>query len=405
MHFGTRFALILAEGKQPFRLLNTFQTFLGEDKMIVSVPKEIKNQEYRVGITPAGVKALADAGHKVLVEKNAGTAIGITDADYIAAGAQMVDTAAEAWSGDMVVKVKEPLAPEYQYFREGMVLFTYLHLAAEPELTKALLEKKVTAIAYETVQLPNRQLPLLAPMSEVAGRMAAQVGAQLLTKREGGMGLLMGGTAGVPAANFVVVGAGVVGFNAAKVAVGMGAKVTILDVNIARLREIDDLYGNRIQTIYSNALNVAHAVKDADVVVGSVLIPGAATPQLVTEEMVKSMKPGSVIVDVAIDQGGAVQTTAKHGATSHDNPTFITENGVVCYCVGNMPGAVARTSTFTLTNATLPYMVKLANKGWKEACKTDEALAKGLNTHDGKVFFKGVCDKFGMECHALSEVL
>ena len=214
----------------------------------------------------------------------------------------------------------------------------------------------------------------------------------------------MGGTAGVPAANFVVVGAGVVGFNAAKVAVGMGAKVTIIDNNIDRLRQIDDLYGNQIQTIFSNSLNIAHAVKEADVVVGSVLIPGAATPQLVTEAMVKTMKPGSVIVDVAIDQGGAVETTAKHGATSHDNPTFMF-NGVVCYCVGNMPGAVARTSTFTLTNATLPYMVQLANKGWKEACKANESLAKGLNTHEGKVFFKGVADKFGMECHALSEVL
>ncbi len=372
--------------------------------MLVSVPKEVKNKEYRVGITPAGVKALADKGHQVLVEKDAGTAIGISDADYVAAGAKIVATAKEAWSGDMVVKVKEPLAQEYQYFREGMVLFTYLHLAAEPELTKALLDKKVTAIAYETVQLPNRQLPLLAPMSEVAGRMAAQVGANLLTKNEGGMGLLMGGTAGVPAANFVVVGAGVVGFNAAKVAVGMGAKVTILDVNINRLREIDDLYGNKIQTIYSNSLNVAEAVKHADVVVGSVLIPGAATPQLVTEEMVNSMKPGSVIVDVAIDQGGAVETTAKHGATSHDNPTFI-HNGVVCYCVGNMPGAVARTSTFTLTNATLPYMVKLANLGWKEACKKDEALAKGLNTHEGKLYFQGVAEKLNLPCSALSEIL
>ena len=373
--------------------------------MIVSVLKEIKNKEYRVGITPAGVKALVDAGHKVLVETKAGDEIGIHDDDYKAQGATIVNTAKEAWSGDMVVKVKEPLESEYGYFREGMVLFTYLHLAAEPALTKALLEKKVTAIAYETVQLPTRVLPLLAPMSEVAGRMAAQVAANLLTKNHGGMGLLMGGTAGVPAANFVVVGAGVVGFNAAKVAVGMGAKVTIIDNNIDRLRQIDDLYGNKIQTLFSNALNISHAVKDADVVIGSVLIPGAATPQLVTNDMVKTMKRGSVIVDVAIDQGGAVEITAKHGATSHDNPTFMSDNGVVCYCVGNMPGAVARTSTFTLTNATLPYMVQLANKGWKEACKANESLAKGLNTFDGKVFFKGVADKFNMECHALSEAL
>lgn len=372
--------------------------------MIVSVPKEIKNQEYRVGITPAGVRALVDKGHKVLVETNAGDEIGIHDDEYKAQGAEIVKTAKEAWSGDMVVKVKEPLEPEYQYFRPGMVLFTYLHLAAEPALTKALLDKKVTAIAYETVQPAPRVLPLLAPMSEVAGRMAAQVGANLLTKNGGGMGLLMGGTAGVPAANFVVVGAGTVGFNAAKVACGMGAKVTIIDNNIDRLRQIDDIYGNKIQTLFSNSLNIAHAVKDADIVIGSVLIPGAATPQLVTNEMVKTMKRGSVIVDVAIDQGGAVQTTAQHGATSHDNPTFKTDNGVVCYCVGNMPGAVARTSTFTLTNATLPYMVKLANMGWKDACKKDAGLSKGLNTHDGKVFFQGVADKFGMECHSLDEI-
>ncbi len=373
--------------------------------MIVSVPKEIKNKEYRVGITPAGVRALVDAKHEVLVETGAGAAIGISDDDYKAQGAKIVKTAQEAWSGEMVVKVKEPLEEEYKYFRPGMVLFTYLHLAAEPKLTEALLKNKVTGIAYETVQLPTRVLPLLAPMSEVAGRMAAQVAANLLTKNAGGMGLLMGGTAGVPAANFVVVGAGVVGFNAAKVAVGMGAKVTIIDNNIDRLRQIDDLYGNKIQTLFSNSLNIAHAVKEADVVIGSVLIPGAATPQLVTTEMVKTMKAGSVIVDVAIDQGGAVELTAKHGATSHDNPTFMSDNGVVCYCVGNMPGAVARTSTFTLTNATLPYMVQLANKGWKKACQDNESLAKGLNTHDGKVFFKGVADKLGIECHALNEAL
>ena len=372
--------------------------------MLVGIPKEIKNQEYRVGITPAGVKALVDGGHKVMVQADAGTAIGITDADYVAAGAVMVATADEAWSGEMVVKVKEPLADEYKYFREGLILYTYLHLAAEPALTKALLDKKVIGVAYETVQLPNRSLPLLAPMSEVAGRMATQVAAQILTKREGGMGILLGGTAGVPAAHVVIVGAGIVGVAAAKVAMGMGARVSIIDNNIERLRQLDDLYGNKMQTVFSNSINIAAFVKDADVVVGSVLIPGALTPQLVTEAMVKTMKKGAVIVDVAIDQGGAVETTAKNGATYHDTPTFMLHD-VVHYCVGNMPGAVARTSTFALTNATMSYMVALANKGWKKACQDDAALAKGVNTHGGNVFFKGVADAFGYDFHQLSEIL
>ncbi len=372
--------------------------------MLVTVPKEIKNLEFRVGITPAGVKALIDGGHQVHVEKSAGEGIGISDSDYTTAGAKIVATAKEAWAGDMVVKVKEPLAPEYGFFREGLILYTYLHLAAEPALTEALLKSKVIGFAYETVQLPNRSLPLLAPMSEVAGRMATQVGAQLLTKREGGMGLLIGGTAGVPAANFVVVGAGIVGLAAAKVAMGMGARVTIIDNSIERLRFIDDVYGNQVQTMFSNSLNIAACVKEADVVVGSVLIPGALTPQLVTEAMVKTMKKGSVIVDVAIDQGGAVQTTAKHGATYHDEPTFMLHD-VVHYCVGNMPGAVARTSTFALTNATMSYMVALANKGWKKASQDDSALAKGINTHGGNVFFKGVADAFGKPLHELSEIL
>lgn len=372
--------------------------------MLVGVPKEIKVQEFRVGITPAGVQALVNGGHKVMVEKDAGTAIGIEDADYVAAGATIVATATEAWSGDMVVKVKEPLAAEFKYFREGLILYTYLHLAAEPALTKALLDNKVIGVAYETVQLPNRSLPLLAPMSEVAGRMATQVAAQILTKREGGMGLLIGGTAGVQAAHVVVVGAGIVGTAAAKVAVGMGARVTIIDNNIERLRYLDDVYGNQMQTIFSNSLNIATAVKDADVVVGSVLIPGALAPQLVTEEMVKTMKKGSVIVDVAIDQGGSVQTTARNGATYHDAPTFMLHD-VVHYCVGNMPGAVARTSTFALTNATMSYMVALANKGWKKACQDDAALAKGINTHGGNVFYQGVATAFGYDFHEVSEIL
>lgn len=372
--------------------------------MIVGIPTEIKSNEHRVGITPAGVKALADAGHQVLVEKGAGLGSMITDEEYVAAGAKIVPTAADVWAAEMVVKVKEPLEPEYKLFHEGLLLFTYLHLAPEPALTKALLDKKVVGVAYETVQLDNRALPLLAPMSEVAGRMSIQVGAQMLTKREGGMGLLMGGTAGVPAAKVVIVGAGVVGLSAAKVAMGMGAHVTMLDNNINRLRQIDDLYGARIQTLASNAFNIAAAVKEADLLVGSVLIPGALTPKLVTEEMVKTMKKGAAIVDVAIDQGGCVETTAKHGATYHDNPTFM-QHGVVHYSVGNMPGAVARTSTFALTNATMPYMVSLATKGWKKACQDDAALARGINTCDGKVFFKGVADALKYDLHELKEIL
>ena len=377
-------------------------------KSRVGIPTEIKVQEFRVGITPAGVHALKEAGHTVLVQKGAGLGSMITDEEYVAAGAQMVATAKECWDCDMVVKVKEPLAPEYDLFHEGLILYTYLHLAPEPALTKALLEKKVIGIAYETVQFDNGFLPLLAPMSEVAGRMATQVGAQMLTKIEGGMGLLMGGTAGVQAAHVVILGAGTVGLSAAKVAMGMGARVTILDSNLFRLRQIDDLFGGRIQTLASNAFNIAAATKDADLLVGSVLIPGALTPKLVTEAMVKTMKPGSAIVDVAIDQGGCIEPTAKHGATYHDKPTFkypVNGGEVVCYSVGNMPGAVARTSTFTLTNATMPYMVDLANKGWKKACQDDKALARGINTYDGKVYFKGVSDALGYELHCTCDIL
>lgn len=376
--------------------------------MLVGVPKEIKAQENRVGITPAGVHALVSGGHKVRVEKGAGLGSMITDEEYIAAGAEIVATAKECWDCEMVVKVKEPLKPEYELFHEGLILFTYLHLAPEPELTKALLEKKVIGIAYETVEFDNGGLPLLAPMSEVAGRMATQVGAQMLTKIEGGMGVLLGGTAGVQAAHVVIIGAGTVGLSAAKVAMGMGARVTIIDNNLFRLRQIDDIYGGRIQTLASNAFNIAAAVKDAELVVGSVLIPGALTPKLVTEDMVQEMKPGAAIVDVAIDQGGCVEPTAKHGPTYHDKPTFmhkVKRGEVVCYSVGNMPGAVARTSTFTLTNATMPYMVALANKGWKKACQDDKALARGINTHDGKVYYKGVAEALGYKLECCCELL
>lgn len=372
--------------------------------MIVGIPTEIKEQESRVGITPAGVHALVLGGHKVLVQKGAGERSMITDDEYIAAGATMVATAKECWDAEMVVKVKEPLPAEYNLFHEGLVLFTYLHLAPDPKQTKALLDKKVIGIAYETVQLDNGGLPLLAPMSEIAGRMAVQVGAGMLTNLEGGRGILLGGTAGVKAGHVVIVGAGTVGLSAAKVAMGMGARVTIIDSNLNRLRQIDDLYGGRIQTLASNAFNIAAAVKEADLLVGSVLIPGALTPKLVTEAMVKTMRKGSAIVDVAIDQGGCIEVTAKHGATHHDHPTFMFE-GVVCYSVGNMPGAVANTSTYTLTNATMPYMVALANKGWKKACTDDPALARGINTYDGKVFFKGVTDALGYELHCTCEIL
>ncbi|MFR4117611.1 MAG: alanine dehydrogenase [Bilophila wadsworthia] len=374
--------------------------------MRVGIPTEIKVQEFRVGITPAGVHALKEAGHTVLVQKGAGLGSMITDEEYVAAGAQMVATAKECWDCDMVVKVKDPLAPEYDLFHEGLILYTYLHLAPEPALTKALLEKKVIGIAYETVQFDNGFLPLLAPMSEVAGRMATQVGAQMLTKIEGGMGLLMGGTAGVQAAHVVILGAGTVGLSAAKVAMGMGARVTILDSNLFRLRQIDDLFGGRIQTLASNAFNIAAATKDADLLVGSVLIPGALTPKLVTEAMVKTMKPGSAIVDVAIDQGGCIEPTAKRRYLSRQAdqvPRQRRRSGLLLR--GQHARRVARTSTFTLTNATMPYMVDLANKGWKKACQDDKALARGINTYDGKVYFKGVSDALGYELHCTCDIL
>ena len=366
--------------------------------MRVGIPTEIKVQEFRVGITPAGVHALKEAGHTVLVQKGAGLGSMITDEEYVAAGAQMVATAKECWDCDMVVKVKEPLAPEYDLFHEGLILYTYLHLAPEPALTKALLEKKVIGIAYETVQFDNGFLPLLAPMSEVAGRMATQVGAQMLTKIEGGMGLLMGGTAGVQAAHVVILGAGTVGLSAAKVAMGMGARVTILDSNLFRLRQIDDLFGGRIQTLASNAFNIAAATKDADLLVGSVLIPGALTPKLVTEAMVKTMKPGSAIVDVAIDQGGCFETSRP---TTHEDPIYYVD-GILHYCVANIPGAVPYSSTLALTNATLPYVVQLADKGWRRACKENRELELGLNIVQGKVVYRPVAEAWGLPCEPLA---
>jgi len=369
--------------------------------MIVGVPKEIKNNENRVAMTPAGVTALVQNGHKVLIETNAGMGSGFTDNDYVAQGAQIVATAAEAWAADMVMKVKEPLESEYNYFREGLILFTYLHLAPEPELTRALAEKKVIAIAYETIQLDNGALPLLSPMSEVAGRMAVQIGAQFLEKPYGGKGILLGGVPGVQKGEVVIIGGGIVGTNAAKMAVGLGANVTIIDVSADRLRQLDDLFQGRVQTLMSNSYNIANAVKKADLLVGAVLIPGARAPRLVTEEMVKTMSPGSVIVDVAIDQGGSIETIDR--ITTHDNPTYV-KHDVIHYAVANMPGAVARTSTLALTNVTLPYALQIANKGYREAIATNRPLAKGVNVIEGKVTFKAVADAHGLPYEPIETV-
>ena len=364
--------------------------------MIIGVAKEIKNNENRVGLTPAGADALVKAGHKVLIEKSAGVGSGFEDESYTAVGAEIVADKKKIFDdSEMIVKVKEPLEPEYALFHEGQILFTYLHLAPEPALTKALLDKKVTGIAYETVVgRDGRSLPLLAPMSEIAGRMSIQLGAQFLESQYGGRGVLLGGVSGVASGQVVIIGGGVVGTNAAKIAVGMRARVTVIDMNIKRLAELDDIFGGRVCTVMSNSYNIAQWTQRADLLVGAVLIPGAKTPQLVTEEMVKNMKKGSVIVDVAIDQGGSI-ATCDH-VTTHDHPTF-EKYGVIHYSVANIPGAVSRTSTLALTNATLPYALRIAGKGWKAACQEDPGLAKGLNTIDGNLTNKNVADALGRE--------
>ena len=364
--------------------------------MIIGVSKEIKNNENRVGLTPAGTETLVKAGHTVLIEKNSGVGSGFADEDYMAVGAEIIaDKKALYDKAEMIIKVKEPLESEYDLFHEGQILFTYLHLAPELELTKALIKHKVTGIAYETVVgRDGRSLPLLAPMSEIAGRMSIQLGAQFLESQYGGRGVLLGGVSGVASGQVVIVGGGVVGTNAAKMAVGLGARVTVIDMSIDRLRYLDDIFNGRIVTVASNSYNIAKWVKQADLLIGAVLIPGAKTPKLVTEEMVKEMKKGSVIVDVAIDQGGSVETSDH--VTTHDNPTF-EKYGVIHYSVANIPGAVARTSTLALTNATLPYALKIANKGWKVACKEDAGLAKGLNTIDGQLTNKAVADALNFE--------
>jgi alanine dehydrogenase len=361
--------------------------------MIIGVPKEIKNRENRVAIVPGGVKMLVDAGHRVLVEKSAGLGAGIPDDKYLAAGATMIGSAAEIWgSADMIIKVKEPIAQEFPLMRKGQILYTYLHLAAAQELGHELVKRGVNSIAYETIQLANGSLPLLTPMSEVAGRMSVQVGAQCLQKHSGGKGLLLGGVPGVRRGRVAIVGGGVVGVHAAKMAIGLGARVTILDVNAARLAYLDDIFGHDIDTMMSNPENIADSVAESDLVVGAVLIAGAKAPRLVTRDMVRTMEPGSVIVDVAIDQGGCIETIRP---TTHDDPVFVEEN-VLHYGVTNIPGDVPKTSTYALTNVTLKYAMDLANKGLEKALHDSPALAMGLNTYQGKATYAAVADALGL---------
>lgn len=370
--------------------------------MIVGVPKEIKNNENRVALVPTGVSAFAKTGHQVLVETGAGIGSGISNEAYVKAGASIVSTAKEAWAADMVIKVKEPQIEEYQYFRKNLILFTYLHLAAEPELTHELVKKEVTVIAYETIQLENGSLPLLTPMSEVAGRMSAQLGAQFLEKTKGGKGVLLGGVPGVKPANVVIVGGGVVGTNAAKMALGLGADVTIIDISAERLRKLDDQFSGRVTTVMSNPFNISQEVKKADLLIGAVLIPGAKASQLVTEKMVKQMEERSVIIDVAIDQGGSIETIDH--ITSHGSPTFM-KHGVLHYAVPNIPGAVSRTATYALSNVTVPYALYLANNGVEKSLTSNKALAKGLNTIDGKVTHPSVANVHQLPYTSLEDVV
>ncbi|MEZ4709681.1 MAG: alanine dehydrogenase [Caldilineaceae bacterium] len=359
--------------------------------MIIGLPKEIKDSENRVGMTPGAVSSLTRRHHRVLVETGAGLGSSIADAEYRAAGAEIVSHAADAWSAEMVVKVKEPLAAEYPYLREGLLLFTYLHLAADEKLTRAMLESGVTGIAYETVETPGRRLPLLMPMSEVAGRMATQVGATYLESHRGGRGVLMGGVPGVAPADVVILGGGTVGANAAKVAVGMGAQVTVLDLNHDRLQYLDDIFGGRLQTRTSNDYSIEETVFEADLVIGAILIPGGRAPWLITRDMLPHMRDGSVIIDVAVDQGGCVETSRP---TTHSDPTFVID-GVLHYCVANMPGAVPRTSTFALANQTMSYALELANRGL-DAVRESQPLRHGLNTHRGLLTHAAVAQAFGL---------
>ena len=370
--------------------------------MIIGCPKEIKTREYRVGLVPGGVAALVARGHQVLLEKGAGLGSGIADEAYVAAGAQIVDKATDVWSkAQMIVKVKEPIASEYGLMQEGQTIYTYFHLAADKPLTKALLERKIAAVAYETIQTEDNQLPLLKPMSEVAGRMAIQVGAVSLQKEHGGKGILLPGVPGVRRGKVVILGGGVVGTNAAKVASGMGAEVVILDISVNRLAQLDDIFGSRLTPLYSDKANIEKHVRDADLVIGGVLVPGAKAPKLVSEKLISEMTPGSVVVDVAVDQGGCIETCKP---TTHDNPTYLV-HGVVHYCVANMPGAVAQTSTFALTNTTIQYAVKLASHGVVEAVKRDKALALGVNTYGGHCTYKAVAEAVEVEYTPLEKAL
>jgi len=370
--------------------------------VIIGVPKEVKNNEFRVGATPGGVREFVAHGHSVLVQTTAGEGSSFSDEEYISAGAEMIDAAADIFArADMIIKVKEPQASEIAMLRPGQILYTYLHLAPDLKQTEGLIKSGAVCVAYETVELPNRTLPLLAPMSEVAGRMAAQVGANYLQKTFGGRGVLMGGTPGVLPANVVVLGAGVVGSNAAYVAKGMGAAVTVVDVNLDRLKYLDEIWGNSIRTLYSNRQNIEEAVYAADLVIGSVLLPGAKTPWLVTKDMIPNMKKGAVVVDVSVDQGGCIETTH---ATTHTDPTFYVD-GVLHYGVANMPGAVPNTSTLALTNATLRYALAIADKGWKKAISDDAALAKGVNVLGGKITYKPVAEAHGMNYTPLDQLV
>jgi alanine dehydrogenase len=370
--------------------------------MIIGVPKEIKNNENRVGLTPAGVSAFVRNGHKVFVQATAGNGSGFSDTEYKKAGASILQTIAEVYKkAEMIIKVKEPIKQEYALIKEGQLLFTYFHFASYEPLTKAMIKSKAVCLAYETVEKKDRSLPLLVPMSEVAGRMSIQEGAKFLEKPMGGRGILLGGVPGVKPAEVLILGGGIVGTQAAKMAAGMGADVTIMDISIPRLRELDDILPKNVKTVFSNEYNIREAIRTADLIVGAVLIPGAKAPHLITRDMLKDMRKGTVLVDVAVDQGGCIETCKP---TTHEDPTYEID-GIIHYCVANMPGAVPYTSTLALTNATLPYALQLANKGWKKACADNEELRLGLNVVDGKVVYKGVAEAFKLKYSPVEEIL